>query len=333
VAAEGLDKHQRAVSQVEQMYQSKCFKASKGKLGCVSCHDPHEAPPSVEKRVASHRRQCLSCHEQEHPCSLDRAARLGQSKEDSCIDCHMARLQSDDIAHTATTDHSIPRRARPRQAPRKPGLPALPDQPLLLFQAGGPGEQVDADRDLALALIKAVRDKGGVYRMYLPRARRLLKKAVEKQPHDIPLLDGLGTALDLEGQREKALETFEDILRLAPRHVRALRMAALLAQQRERFDAALGYWDRLAAETPFDPKVRLSQAVLLARAGKQQRALAACRKLLELDPLRGEAYVIQAHCLDKLGKKVEAEAARKKAKELTTPDLEAFRERFAQFVE
>jgi tetratricopeptide (TPR) repeat protein len=335
VAAEGLDKHQRAVSQVEQMYASKCFKASKGQLGCVSCHDPHEAPPSAEKRVASHRRKCLSCHEQEHRCSLDRAARLAQSKDDSCIDCHMARLQSDDIAHTATTDHSIPRRARPRQAPREPGpgLPALPDQPLLLFPQGGPGEGADAERDLALALVKAARDKAGVYRMYLPRARRLLKKAVEKHPRDVALLDGLGTALDLEGQKDKALGAFEDILRLAPRHVRALRMAALLAQQRERFDAALGYWDRLAAETPFDPKTQLSLALLLARLGKQERALAACRKLLELDPLRGEAYVIRAHCLDKVGKKAEAEAARKKAEELTTPALEAFRERFAQFVE
>jgi tetratricopeptide (TPR) repeat protein len=335
VAAEGLEKEQRAVSQVEQMYRSKCFKASKGKLGCATCHDPHEAPPTAEKRVASHRRKCLNCHEQEHRCSLDQAARLAKSKEDSCIDCHMARLQSDDIAHTATTDHSIPRRPRPRQAPPTPGAgpSALPDRPLLLFHEGGSGEKGDADRDLGLALGKAAREKGGVFRMYLPRARRLLKEAASKYPHDIRLLDGLGTTLDLEGQGAKAQEVFEDILRLKPRHARALRMAARLAQQREQHDTALGYWEKLAVETPFDPEAQLSRALLLARAGKQERALAACGKLLELDPLHGEAYVIRAHCLDKLGKKAEAEAARKKAEELTTPALEAFRARFAQLVE
>ena len=34
---------------VEQMQASACFKGSEGKLGCISCHNPHEWP-QPEKR-------------------------------------------------------------------------------------------------------------------------------------------------------------------------------------------------------------------------------------------------------------------------------------------
>jgi hypothetical protein len=39
----------RAVGHVEQMYASRCFQASGRKLGCLSCHDPHNYPPANEK--------------------------------------------------------------------------------------------------------------------------------------------------------------------------------------------------------------------------------------------------------------------------------------------
>src|SRR6185369_14695722 len=34
----------RAVNQVQQMRGSVCYQASGGKLSCLSCHDPHDAP-------------------------------------------------------------------------------------------------------------------------------------------------------------------------------------------------------------------------------------------------------------------------------------------------
>ena len=36
------------------MHESRCFRASRGKMGCISCHDPHELPdPEPEGRVLS----------------------------------------------------------------------------------------------------------------------------------------------------------------------------------------------------------------------------------------------------------------------------------------
>jgi Flp pilus assembly protein TadD len=335
VAAEGIFNQQRAVSQVEQMYQSKCFQASKGKLGCVTCHDPHEAPPGPTERVAHHRAKCLGCHEREHRCSLDPAARLARSKQDSCIDCHMQRLRSDDIAHTSTTDHSIPLKPRPQQpAGGTGGWPvALPDSPLLLFHQGGPGAEADAERDLALALFKAAREKRGPFRRYLPQALGLLEKALDEHPRDVSLLESWGMAQELKGQKAEALETFEDILRLEPRHVQAMRRAALLTMQLKRDDASLEYWEKLAAELPLSPEPHFCRALLLTRARAYAQALAACGKLLERDPMCAEAHVVRAHCLMKLGNKTEAETAEKKAEGLKTPTLEAFRETFPRFAE
>ena len=31
-------------SQAEQMHESRCYRASQGRLGCISCHDPHVLP-------------------------------------------------------------------------------------------------------------------------------------------------------------------------------------------------------------------------------------------------------------------------------------------------
>ncbi len=73
VPASGQDDH-RAVGQVEQMHESRCFRASQGRLGCISCHDPHELP-APEERVSYYRERCLECHA-EQGCSLPAAVRL-----------------------------------------------------------------------------------------------------------------------------------------------------------------------------------------------------------------------------------------------------------------
>ena len=78
---------QRFVGQVEQMHESRCYSASKGALGCTSCHDPHRLPEPGEQ-IAYYRRRCLECHA-EKGCSLATAVRLARSRDDDCVSCHM----------------------------------------------------------------------------------------------------------------------------------------------------------------------------------------------------------------------------------------------------
>ena len=44
----------RFVGQVEQMKESRCYRASRGRFGCTSCHDPHQSPrPGGKARALS----------------------------------------------------------------------------------------------------------------------------------------------------------------------------------------------------------------------------------------------------------------------------------------
>lgn len=110
----------RAVSHVEQMRESRCFQASQEKLGCTSCHDPHQVPSELQ-RVEHYRQSCLKCHAQQG-CSMPLDERKKQSTEDSCIQCHMPTSDISNVPHTVQTDHRILR--TPQSTPTAPQMKA-----------------------------------------------------------------------------------------------------------------------------------------------------------------------------------------------------------------
>lgn len=72
---------------------SKCFRASKGALTCVTCHDPHtDVKPAV-----SYDAKCLGCHspKTQKPCP----------RTPNCAGCHMPK--SSPIPLLTFTDHRI----------------------------------------------------------------------------------------------------------------------------------------------------------------------------------------------------------------------------------
>src|SRR5579884_969545 len=89
----------RAVTQAEQLAESKCARASEGKLWCGSCHHPHRATVDREREI---RAVCVSCHP-----VLTKAAHPSPQKD--CAGCHMPSRPTTDIAHVSATDHRIQR--------------------------------------------------------------------------------------------------------------------------------------------------------------------------------------------------------------------------------
>ena len=145
--------------QVEQLESSRCFRASQGKLGCTSCHDPHRLPdPSI--KAAYYRKRCLECHEKKG-CSLPLAERQARGRGEDCIACHMPRSNTN-IVHVAETDHRIHRgapgagavRENRRDAPGMPGevVPREYSWALMSME-----ERRDAVRDLGVALATVAR--------------------------------------------------------------------------------------------------------------------------------------------------------------------------------
>jgi hypothetical protein len=86
------------------MKLSKCFRASGGKLSCLTCHDPHRQPDSLSA-PAYYRARCLTCHS-ETSCPIGLRVREAKNA-DNCIGCHMPKRQDARISHSALTDHRI----------------------------------------------------------------------------------------------------------------------------------------------------------------------------------------------------------------------------------
>jgi hypothetical protein len=309
-----ITENQKVVSHVEQMYVSRCFRQSGGKLGCISCHDPHRLPAASDK-LSYYRRKCLECHH-EHGCRLGLAER--RNKDDSCYACHMTH-HSSEIPHTSSTDHRILR--RPDSVPAIEGLfPAhMPGLPFVSYfhhdqvAVGDP----EVSRDLGLALLHMAREvnrlTGDVGAMVAP----LLGAAIARRPDDVAGWEGYGWSLLLQDRPAEALAAFENGAARAPDHEMLLAAAAHCAGKTGRPATALDYARRSVVANPYNSDFRFQLALLLL---KQQDAAAAreqCLSILRLNPAHAKARTLLATCLTREGHQDEAQAELDKLRALT----------------
>ena len=175
----------KAVGHVEQMKASRCYRASEGRLGCTTCHDPHRAP-APEEEVAIYRGRCLDCHSK-NGCSLPVAARLAESPDDNCVRCHMPTRTGTDIAHVAVTDHRILK--TPGTESSSSPVPVATRSPLVLLNGDslGPREIEGLNRELGSALtFEAEWLKDAAMRKRLAYlALALLDRAGAERPDDL----------------------------------------------------------------------------------------------------------------------------------------------------
>jgi hypothetical protein len=328
---------QKAVNHVEQMAQSKCFLRSeekpaegKRKLGCTSCHDPHEHVGPA-KRVAHYRGRCLECH-RSRGCSLPEEARRLEVKDDSCIDCHMPRYPPSDIAHTSATDHRIIR-VKEKGEPAAPPRPGHETDIVSFYRRGADANDPDAERDLGLALVhvlvqRMVQGKD-VSADVARRAAGLLEPAVRTDPDDLEAWEGKAEALALLDRGAEALATYEAVLAKAPRREVYLMGAAMLAQDHGQRAKALAYWRRAAEENPWQPYYRACLARMLAERRAWEEARPHCEAWVRLDPGSIEARVLWVRCLARSGEKARARAEFAKVERLRPSNLPQLRARFA----
>jgi hypothetical protein len=111
-----------ALDQFEQLKLSRCAIASKGRLGCITCHDPHVQLHGADA-AEDFRDRCLTCHKVES-CRAPSARRQSTSPPDSCVTCHMPKEQLQNISHASATDHRILRNPSENLQARDQVLPS-----------------------------------------------------------------------------------------------------------------------------------------------------------------------------------------------------------------
>jgi hypothetical protein len=285
----------KVVGHVEQMKASRCFRESRGELGCTSCHDPHQVP-STGERTEYFRGRCLACHESKG-CKLPRPERLARSPDDDCTRCHMPRSQSLDIAHVATTDHRI---SRVPEAPTTEPDRAAAALPLVLMNGDGLGrKEVDSlGRELAIALTSEwprLPDTPQVRRMgsfVMPR----LDQALADRPDDLVVRRMKAMAMALMGRRTEAIREVESVLRTAPSYEKALDECLSYAIDAGDIATARSHARQAVAADPASSVFHERLAFVSVQDGDWGTALDESRAALEIDPFLRFArmFLVQA---------------------------------------
>ncbi len=334
VFADEQDENRKAVGHVEQMYQSQCFRQSadrpaegKRKLGCTSCHDPHQHIEG-QQRVAHYRQRCLECHPQQG-CGLPESTRRLKSKDDSCIDCHMPRFATSDIAHTAVTDHRIVRVAE-KPPPVKSHQPKRGPRFIPFHREHRDANDKEIGRDQGLAMIQIFAQlKAAAEPADVRTALGLLESAARNDPDDLDVWESKALVLSFLQRPAEALADYETVLARAPHREVSLARSALLAQQQGQLEAALSYWRRAVAENPYSANYRANLAQLLAQRKAWDEARLQSAAWLRLDPASIEARALWVRCLLRTGDRTQAKAEFVKIQRLRPANLPLLEARFS----
>ncbi len=236
-----------AVTQVEELAESQCARASGGKLWCGTCHNPHGANVDRSHQI---REVCMSCHP-----ALSKTAHPAHQTE--CVSCHMPRRATSNIAHVAVTDHFIhrPGEAEPisetthavvawREPPVKfqqrdlalaeleigaeKHLQTLIDDSVRLLQAL-PDAQQSGDADVLSNLEAVYLQKSSPQ-----KAVALSRWAAEIVPKSATLAMNLGIALKRAGEPGEAERQLTRAIELDPSLMQAYAELAILYDSQER---------------------------------------------------------------------------------------------------
>ena len=264
------DAAKRAVSQVEELAESKCARSSNGKLWCGSCHHPHEPASRSAQRASRIAQVCNSCH-----AALSKAAHPPVQRE--CTSCHMPARPANNITHLAVTDHRI---RRPNEASSSLDSNAASKNTVVAWREP-PAEF--RRRDLALAQLQIASNEK------LPGMIRASVKMLEDLPEaqqnsDPDVLSSLEVAFLESSPPDRAValsrwavESMPNSATFALNYGLALKRAGDLKQSE----------NELLRSIELDPSLSRSYAelaVLYDGEGRQQESMAIISRFLKWNP-------------------------------------------------
>lgn len=297
----GGEDPERAHSVVQQFRSSACFRGSAGRLGCISCHDPH-ARPSAELRDDFYRQRCLKCHD-DRGCALPEELRNAEPARGSCIQCHMPRFDLATIPHTALVDHRMlrdPNAVTLLDAPSDPEkLPVFAESTTQLSE-----EEVQRARALVLATLASGRNDVKLAQ----RALDLLPlesgrvTIPDQYADDLRVLQRFGAVIAMLGDRATADRCWQRSLELQPGNEAVLKSLTLFALRLfHDQDVALRYSQQLVEANPYLSEHHALRAEALHAAGRLGEAVQSAERAIQLDPTSIEIRRWLAEAYGQLG--------------------------------
>ena len=282
-----------SVRQVQQMTESKCYIKSPD-MSCTSCHDPHRIPEESQ-RVDFFRQRCLECHTNNSPCSASTNERAQVS--DSCMDCHMPKLDLVLSSHAAQTDHRVIR--------QKSADPATNNIVRRDFFFEETEQLADLEKRRATAITQV--RKG-------PPTNELveeLKFLRTKFPEDGFLALALGGASVSRRDYATAVDCLQQAAVYPQTEELALEMLTQVSYFAKDWTRALQSFDMLLKVNPYRAQTLAIKADTLFRTGQTSQAIETAKESLKRNPSMIEVHQWLRDTYQKIGRTEEYEAERK----------------------
>ena len=251
------------------MRLSKCYLKSDGRLGCISCHDPH-VQPSPQEAPAYFRQKCLACHT-EKSCALPLSLRQHKTPPDDCAGCHMPKRDVTVISHSVLTNHRIVAEAE-EPFPDVAFHMTTPQLPDLVHLSANPAKKDTPAPLIVLQAYGQVMLARPEYRARYWAAAEQLKAA---QPDNVQVLEALA---------DKALQN----------------------KNAEGSQLAIRYLQDAILHGATNPADFEELAQLLVAANRQDEAASVLRQGMQLAPYDAELYRLSTQIYFALNKMQEA---------------------------
>jgi tetratricopeptide (TPR) repeat protein len=188
----------------------------------------------------------------------------------------------------------------------------------------------DMNRDMGIALVELLGQGAGDQEKLAPQVVAMLERALRNDPEDVDAWEAKGQVLMLMKSQSAALATFETVLSKAPNREVSLSSAAMLCQDLNQMEPAIGYWLRAVEANPWAYMYRRNLCVLLAHKEAWDDVRPHCQAWVRLAPADVAARKLWVTCLLKEGKQEEARTEFEKIERMKPPNLREMQDWFAE---
>ncbi|MGD0268268.1 MAG: tetratricopeptide repeat protein [Candidatus Sulfotelmatobacter sp.] len=272
--------HFVALDQFEQLKLSRCWAASNGKLGCISCHDPH-VQLRGDQATDFFRTRCLACHATSS-CREPLAQRQATSPHDNCISCHMPKQPTENIGHSSITDHRILRTPSEIPTALQSADSSFATDLIFHTKSAGSGDARANLRGLALAHSQVA----ARFPELGEKGLALLEQAAAAFPNDAEIEAAFGSALRVARPREeeRAAHAFQAAIDAGSRSAEVRTQLARLRMQQGQVTAAMQLYKESIQMDPYFAPAYLDLAQIYSMLKDRNNALETLDAVLKIDP-------------------------------------------------